>query len=210
VQFAFVLILIGALGVGLIALGSMGWRQYRRRSALERVAHEMGMKFSTKDPFDLTRRYPTFVLTWAGHSPCAENVIHGRYKGWNLRAFDYRYEAGHGPGRLVRRYSVVAADTDLDLPAALMWRMEDASHVPMAVQRPWARLGPWLVVSGGQLPAVLTEAFGELAGQPVSVQIGDRSVLLCSAVRWQAKEFAARMDQATAALGVLHSRCRPK
>ena len=61
-QFAFLIILIGALGAGILVLASMGFRQWRRRKALARAAHEMGMMFSAKDPFDLTRRYWFFVL----------------------------------------------------------------------------------------------------------------------------------------------------
>ena len=53
-QFAFLIILIGALGAGILVLASMGFRQWRRRKALARAAHEMGMMFSAKDPFDLT------------------------------------------------------------------------------------------------------------------------------------------------------------
>lgn len=202
-QFAFLVILIGTLGVGILVLASMGLRQWRRKRALARVAHEMGMKFSAKDPFDMVRRYPSFVLASAGHSPHAENVIYGRYKGWNLRAFDFRFEAGHGPRRLVRRYGVIVSETPLEAAPTLMWHRLDADHVPLAARNPLGQLGQWLVVSGRDFAATLGRAFAELAAEPVNLQADERSVMLFSARRWNPAGVAARIDQAAAGLDAL-------
>ena len=205
-QLAFLIILISTLGAGVLVLGWMGWSQRRRKLALARVAHEMGMMFSAKDPFELTRRYSSFVLASAGHSSRAENVIYGRYKGWYVRAFDYRFEAGHGPRRLVRRYSVIVSDTHLEAPPTLMWHEQDADHVPLAVQNPLARLGGWLVVSGRGFAPALAGAFAGFAAEAVNLQADRRWVMLCSARRWKPADFAARIDRAAAALGALRAR----
>ncbi len=206
-QYAFLVILMGTLGVGTLVLASMGRRQWRRRKGLARVAHEMGMKFSAKDPFELSRRYPSFVLASAGHSPRAENVIYGRYEGWYLRAFDYRFEAGHGPRRLVRRYTVIVSDTDLPVPPTLLWHEQDPDHLPLAVQSPLGRLQGWLVVAGPEFAGTLAAAFEGLRDQPVNLQIDRRSVMLCSAVPWRPEELAAWIAQAAAGLSRLQSLC---
>ena len=125
-----------------------------------------------------------------------------------MRAFDYRFEAGHGPRRLVRRYSVIVSDTDLDAPATLLWHEQDADHVPLAVQNPLGKLQPWLVVSGKSFAAALAGAFAEFAGEPVDLQADRRAVLLCSARRWRAADFAARIEQAAAGLTRLQARSR--
>jgi len=206
-QFVFLAILIGALAAGVVVLASMGWLQRRRRIRLARVAYGMELRFSARDPFELTRRYSSFVLPSAGHSPRAENVIYGRHKGWHLRAFDYRFEAGHGPRRLVRRYSVIVADTDLPLPPVLMWSVADTDHLPLAVRNPLEQLGGWLVISGEQSAALLAEAFAEFQKEPVDLQVDGGSVMLSSADPWKPADLAARMDQAAAGLELLRARC---
>ena len=127
-EYLFLIILIGALGVGLVVLTWMGLAQRHRRRLLARAAYEMGLKFSAADPFDVAARYRGFVLVPAGHSRRAENVLYGRCDGWSVRAFDFSYEAGHGPRRLARRYSVIVADTSLELPPALIWHAADLDH----------------------------------------------------------------------------------
>ncbi|KPK86481.1 MAG: hypothetical protein AMJ81_01145 [Phycisphaerae bacterium SM23_33] len=205
VQYIFLFILIGALGIGLVVLGLMGLHQRRRRGLMARAAHEMGMKFSAGDPFDLTRRYSAFVLSSAGHSQRAENVLYGRYEGWYLRIFDYHLECGHGPRRLTRRYSVIVADTDLIIPSALMWHSDDAEHAPLAARRPVGRVRQWLVISGAWFAPALAEAFADFADQPVGLQTNYGSVMLCSAARFKPAELPAKMNSAVAGLSALRA-----
>lgn len=199
-QYLFLVILIGALGAGLVVLTWMGLAQRRRRRLLARAAHQMGLKFSPTDLFDIIRRYPEFVLASAGHSPRAENVIHGRCEGWNIRAFDFYFEAGHGPRRLARHYSVFAAEAGTDVPSALIWHGGDNEHVPLAAATSTARLGLWRVCWGGRFAPRLAEAFQRFAVEPVNVQTVRRSVILCSANVWKPKALPERIRQAVDAL----------
>lgn len=205
-QLIFLVILIGALAAGVIVLALLGWAQRRRRLKLTRVAHAMGLKFSADDPFDLTNRYRGFVLPSAGHSPRADNVIYGRHRGWSVRAFDYYFEAGHGPHRLGRRYGVIVADTDVDLRRALMWHGADPGPVPIAAATPGGEAGPWHVVHGGASAAALAEAFGGFADEPVNVQTDRRSVMLCAAGRWKPDDLSRRIDAAVGGLENLKAR----
>lgn len=204
-QYIFLFILTGMLAVGVVALAGLGVGLRRRRRLLARAAHEMGLKFSARDPFDLTRRYSEFVLATAGHSQRAENVLYGRYEGWYLRAFDYHYEAGHGPGRLTRRYSVVVADTDLKLPPALLWHADDAEHAPLAARSPVGRTGSWLVIWGAGFAPTLADAFADAAGEPVDVQTRAGSLMLCSAARLKPRELPGRLNSAVAGLSALRA-----
>jgi len=208
-QVLFLVILIGALGAGLLALAWMGVAQRRRRRRLARVGGRMGLKFSPADPFDLTRRYAGFVLASAGHSPRAENVLYGRYDRWALRAFDFYFEAGHGPRRLARRYSVIAADTDLPLPAALIWHAGDREHVPLRARGPAPRVGPWRAIAGGAFCRRLSEAFGAFAETPAHVQTLGASVLVCSVGPCRPADLPDRIAQAAGALAALRARGGP-
>jgi hypothetical protein len=208
VQYVFLFILMGMLAVGVVVLAWLGMAQRRRRRLLARAAHEMGLMFSASDPFDLTRRYSDFVLSTAGHSGRAENVLYGRYEGWYLRAFDYCYEAGHGPGRLTRRCGVIVADTDLELPSALLWHADDAEHAPLAARSPTGRSGRWLVISGRGFAGALAEAFGGFADRPVDLQTRRRSVMVCSAARFRPWELAAALNATVAALAALRAQTR--
>ena len=203
----FLIIPIAALGAGLVFLGWMGFAQRRRRRRLARAAHQMDLKFSPTDLFEVTHRYGDFVLVPAGHSARAENVIYGRYGGWPLRAFDYYFEAGHGPQRLARRYSVIVADTNLDIPPALLWHAGDDEHVPLAAKGSLGDAGPWRVVAGAPFARRLAEAFASFAGECVHVQTLGQSVVLSLATRSKPLAMAERFDKTVAGLNALRERC---
>ena len=189
VQYIFLGILLGALAVGLAVLGWMGFDQRRRRRGLMRAAHRMGLKFSAEDPFQLSQRYPEFVLARAGHSQRAENVLHGRYQGWLVRLCDYGFETGHGTQRAARRYSVMMVDTDMALPAVLMWSIHDAAGAPLAAAGPAVEVGTWLAVGEVDFATALADAFAEFAGLPVSIQTSRQTLMLCSARRLEPAEL---------------------
>ncbi len=205
-QYLFLIILIGALGVGLVVLASLGLTQRRRRRRLARAAHEMGLKFSPDDPFDLARRYRDFVLTSAGHSRRAANVVHGQYQGWSLRAFDFSFEVGHGPSRRARRYSVLAAGARGELPPALLWHAADNEYPPLAVRRQQGRLGVWRVIHGWAFAPQLAEALADFAEEPLSAQTLGGCVILCSPARWHPRTLAQRIARTVAALESLRPR----
>ena len=204
-DYLFLIILIGALGVGLVVLTWMGLAQQRRRRLLARAAHEMGLKFSPTDPFAMTDRYAGCVLFPAGHSRRAENVIHGQCENWTLRAFDFSYEAGHGPHRLARRYSVIIAETPDPMPPALLWHAADYDHPPLAARETRAKQGVWRVVHGEEMAPRLAEAFHAFAEDPISIQTLGRSVIVALADRWQPKELPDRLRRTVAGLEALRA-----
>lgn len=140
-------VLIAVMLAAASALLILAGRQAVHRRRLSRKAHELGLSFSPADPFRLPRRYGAFELMQTGHSRWVNHVVYGRIRGWFLRGFDYRCEVGHGPGRMVRRFMVVGADTHLHLPRMQLWRGENArvSLLPTAGQDlggAWQGTGP--------------------------------------------------------------------
>ena len=204
-DYLFLIILIGALGAGLVVLTWMGLAQQCRRRLLARAAREMGLKFSSSDPFDVTARYSGCVLVPAGHSRRAENVLYGTCDGWRLKAFDFSYEAGHGPRRLARRYSVIIAETDRDLPDSLLWHAADHDHPPLAARGAVGRQGVWRVVNGADMAPRLAQAFHAFAEEPLNIQTLGRSVILALADQWKPGQLPDRLRRTVAGLEALQS-----
>lgn len=201
-------ILVLLTGGPVIALVSALWRQRRRRIQLARLAHSVGMQFSPDDPFDLPRRYGDFVVCSAGHSSRAENVVYGRRDGLYVRSFDFRFEVGHGAGRLVRRYSVLAIDTDLDLPGCLFWHERDNEHVPVEVGLLRDRWGSWLM-RGSPTDRRLADCLTTGSDEPLDVQVSRRTVLVHSPRRWRPEEFIAWMQRAAPCVVALGNSVAP-
>lgn len=199
-EYIFLTILFGALGAGITVLAWLGLTQRRRRRRLARFAHETDLRFSADATFDLVGRYGDFVLVSAGHSPRVENELAGRRKGWQFRVFDYHFEAGHGPGRVLRRYSVMMADADVDLPRTLLWHGADVQQAPLAARYPSRRAGPWYLIDGQARAEAVAEALGDLADEPVSAQTRGRSVMLCCARRLRPADASRWIDAAVTAL----------
>lgn len=199
-QSIFLIILLGALCVGLGVLAWLGWTHRRRRRKLARFAHETDLRFASAGAVDLVGRYGDFVAVTAGHSPRAENVLSGHQAGWHFRLFDYHFESGHGPGRVLRRYSVMLADTDADLPDALLWHSGDLEQAPLAARYPCRRVGPWLVIDGAEWAEALADAVRPLGDAPVSVQTRRRSVMFCRTRPLRPAEAAGWIAAAAAAL----------
>jgi len=200
VQYIFLIILLGALGAGLMVLAWLGWTHRRRRRRLARFAHETDLRFAAGESFDLIGRYGDFVVVTAGHSPRVENVLAGARKGWQFRVFDYHFESGHGPGRVLRRYSVMIADTDADLPEALLWHGDDLEQAPLAARFPSRRVGPWYVTDGAEHAQAIADAMLPLGDDPVSIQTRGRSVMLCRARPLRPAEAMEWVAAAVAAL----------
>ena len=196
-RYLILAILAGGLGAVMIGLLVVGVREHLRRQAYARAAHAAGLLFAAADPFDVTSRYAGFVLCQAGHSFRAENVMHGRQAGWLLRAFDYRFEIGHGPGRQTRRYSVIAAETPLALSPALLWHEQDPL-LPLAARLAQRRVGPWRIVEGqGER---LIEALAALADEPLHVYARPGCLVLACARRWSADQMLDRIQRTAATL----------
>ncbi len=197
------LIIPVVLLVGLLAIGLPAWAQRRRRLGLAQSAHKVGLRFSAPDIFQVSRRYACFVLAQAGHSPLAENVLYGRFDQWQVRCFDYRFEAGHGPRRIVRRYSVMVADTDIVTPRTILWDQNDTGLMPLAAQHAQSHLSHWWIVDGPEYAAKLLSACEELASQPVHLQAEGGTIIACFPRRWLARQVPDRLAEFSRALAKL-------
>ena len=178
-EIVFIVVLIGLLGGAVISFIRMGLRQRRRTNALAREAHEMGLRFSAEDPFDMSRRYGGFDLMNTGHSLRASNVTYGRQKGRLLRSFDFRCEEGHGTRRMTRAYRVVVAETERSMPAAMMWNDRDVDAAPLGTRQGDVRIGCWLCRGSGAFGAVLAQACRPLAEDGLSMQALGTALMLC-------------------------------
>ena len=156
--------------------------QHRRVVSMGAMAHGMNMLFSTEDPFDLMRRYPDLVLFSAGHSGRVSNVAYGRVDSLPVRAFDFRYEAGHGTRRITRSYSVVVVETPSGLEPLLMWNSADLDCAPPAAQVGCSQIGRWLLQGSPQDARRLEAMCEDLSGEAISIQrMGDAIALFAPA-----------------------------
>ena len=178
-QIVFIAILIGVLLVSVCSFAVLGLARHRRVASLARRAHEKGMRFVPRDPFDVPRRYARFELIRCGHSAHAENVTHGRVDGWPVRAFDFRFEAGHGTRGLTRQYGVVVADTDLSLPAVLMWHEKDLDGGPLTARQCDRRKGMWVYMGDEEVASRLAGSAADLDEEKLSIQTSGSSLMLC-------------------------------
>jgi len=194
----------------LIVVAAFGWfamrglRQMRRARALARRAHGAGMRFSVSDPFDVPRRYADFVLMAGGHSPRAHNVTYGRLDGQPVRAFDFRYEIGHGTRRTTRHYSVVVAELDHELPDVLLWHVRDEAP-PSGAADARQSLGCWAQRGDEALATKLAGACRPLGERVVSLQTHGERLMLALPVRKARRDYALRVSEAGAVLDALHA-----
>jgi hypothetical protein len=177
VQSAFVLVLIAVLVAAVVSFAIMGLRQRRRAAGLSRSAHQMGLRFSGDDPFDIPRRYADFVLIGSGHSARAGNVTYGRLEGMPFRAFDYRFEVGHGTQRMTRSYGVIVVETERQAPPVMMWNERDRQCIPLEAMPCQGRTGSWFYRGDERLAETLGLAAAPLAEKGLGLQTL-RNVLL--------------------------------
>jgi hypothetical protein len=178
-----VAVLLLVLTAALCGFGALGMLHSRRAGALRRDAHEMGLRFSSEDPFDLPGRYAEFALVDNGHSPVASNVSYGRMDGLAVRAFDFRYEIGHGTRRQTCHYDVVVFETDTKLPGTLMWHREDIAFAPLPARQIRGLIGQWTYCGDGQMAARLSAAWGSDVCQGVSMQSRSNAIMMCRPAR---------------------------
>ncbi|NLF29859.1 MAG: hypothetical protein GX591_03105 [Planctomycetes bacterium] len=179
-QALLVAVLAVGLGTCMAMLLAMGAAQRRRRRQLARLADRCGLRFSWRDPFGLVQRYGACRLMQAGHSGYVDGVLHGQFRGWNVRMFDFHFEVGHGPRRLVRRYCVIASELPEALGPAFVWRGGDKA---MAAPLPSARRleGDWYGSGDAALSRAVCRAWGssrsvivECVGRLALFATGDR------------------------------------
>lgn len=203
-QIAFMATLVIALLAAMISFVVMGIHHLGRARVLARCSHEQGMRFSREDPFNIPKRYRDFALISRGHSPRACNVSHGRIDSWNVRAFEFRYEIGHGTRRLTCHYSAIIIDTQIDLPDVLMWNDADAEHAPLAVREGDGRVDCWCFTGNRELAEVLKNATDSLAAEGLSMQVrGAMLMLALPAIHRQQWDYTGWLDAAMQLPGIL-------
>ena len=202
-QTAFTVLLVLVLAGALVAFAVMALRQARRRNRLAKAAAEMRLRFAAEDPFDVPCRYGQFALISGGHSPRAHNVTYGRIGGVPVRAFDFRYEVGHGTRRLTRHYHVVALETGRELPEVLLWHEGDLAAAPPGARSARHRLGAWLCRGEPSLAGALAAACGPFADDGPSLQTVGQVVLLALPARAVPRGGAWRLELAEAVLGAV-------
>jgi hypothetical protein len=94
---AFAAIVVAAIWYGVT-------RKRKRRRAIEQTAANLGLQYSTKDPYNVLSL--PFTLLSEGDGRGCENVVSGSYKGIDVKEFDYWYytESSNGRGGSSRSY----------------------------------------------------------------------------------------------------------
>ena len=199
-----VLILVAA-----ITAAVLGLRQQRRTRRLARHAHNLQLRFASEDPFDVPRRYAAFGLMRSGHSAQAYNVIHGQRGGATVRAFDFRYEVGHGTRRLTRHYECLVVESPLPLASVVLWHQRDADAAPMESRQIDGAVGDWAYRGPDAQAVQMAQAFAGLAQQDLSIESQPGIVLVCGPVRRGGWSLDRRLDGTLAALESLREQTAP-
>ncbi len=194
-QIAFIVLLTTVIIAAVVSFCVMGIMQYRRARSLSRRAHEKSMLFAPDDPFDIACRYADFALVDCGHSPRANNVTYGRYQGWAIREFDFRYEVGHGTQRAARNYHVIIAETEKELPSALMWNEASGETVPLAAMWSGSRKGCWVCTGDDAMTDALAEICGSFADRGLSIQILRQAVMLHVPARRYGRAYSLDIEE---------------
>ena len=192
-QDTFTFLLIVALGASVVSFVVMGLRQWTRTRRLARKAHEMNLHFSPSDMFDAPQRYGDFSLISSGHGPSACNVTHGHLRRVPVRAFDFRYEAGHATRRITRHYGVIAVQTPLALGKLVMWHVDDLHAASLPINLVAKPVGKWVCSGDMGLADVLAEAIDPLSDQYVSVEVRDGALMLCIPIFKKRQDYTSSL-----------------
>ena len=196
-QIILIILLGAALAAASVSFFIVGARQGRRTRTLARSANEAGLLFSADDLFESPRRYWGFSIIRCGHSQRASNVTYGRLTGLPLRAFDFRYEIGHGTRRVSLHYSVAIVETPKSLPVLSMWNLGDAEHAPLEMRQGGVVIGDWSCRGDASAAATIAASGAELGKQGSSVETRGTTLLICAPV------VPGRPFDASGGLGIL-------
>jgi hypothetical protein len=113
--------IILAIVAGAAIVGGIIWLviQYekKRTAALEAIASDIGLEFSTTKDDQLLERMQVFALFNKGHGRKMKNVMTAEDENANLSIFDYQYTTGGGKHQQTHRHSVIAVESEaLRLP----------------------------------------------------------------------------------------------
>jgi len=204
VQNVYIVLLICVLAAAVGSFALMAFRRHRRTARLAQKAYQLNMRFAAADLFDIPRHFSRFAVISSGHSPSASNVSYGRIDGCPVRAFDFRYEVGHGTRRQTRHYGIIAIEVQDPLPEVLMWADSDARAAPADVRWRDRRLGAWSFRGDEGLARTLAEACAGLAEQVDGIQALGNAVLVSIPARKGAADYTDDIARIRPLFGRLH------
>ncbi|MBT3200201.1 MAG: hypothetical protein HN350_09810, partial [Phycisphaerales bacterium] len=188
-QEIFTLLLIGVLIASVISFVVMGLRQLCRTNSLTRKAHEMDLKFSPSDHFDVPRRYGDFFLVSGGHGPRASNVTYGHILGAPVRAFDFRCEIGHATRRMTRHYAVVALKLRSAIGNLVMQHVDDVQGRGLPEGMGTRTIESWSCRGDLKLAPFLAEACEALTDQIISVEVRQDVIMLSVPIEKRRQDY---------------------
>lgn len=195
-------LLLLTLFAATLSFVAMAIAKARRTGWISRMAHESGLRFAKDDPFNVPKRYAQFAAVRGGHSARASNVTYGQRNGWPVRAFDFRYEVGHGTSRATRKYAVIIVEMPISAGRLIMWNRLDSSQAPLDAAPDSAPVGCWSCRGDATPAAALMQAMAPLAEQGVSAQICGNLLMLCVPLR-RGLDDAAHLNVAVQAAKAL-------
>lgn len=195
-----VIILIGAWVTAAVSFAVMGLLQSWRSRHMAQAAHRMNMRFSRDDIFDVPSRYGFLLPMHTGHSAQANNVIYGRLGSLPFRAFDFRYEIGHGPRRQTRKYHVTVVETEHGLPSLTLWSDLDSQQAPLESLPAQFHQGCWSCRGDEALAQRLAKALADAPPEALSLQAAGNVLMLCAPLDRKEFSYERRCQQAQAAL----------
>jgi hypothetical protein len=196
-QYIFMAILSIALVSAVISFFVMGWKDTARSRRLAREANQRQIRFDREDPLGTPARFRDFLLISGGHAPRTRNVAHGRLGEYPVRAFDFRFEVGHGTRRQTRRYSVIVFDLEQSYPDVVLWHDLDRHAAPPPVRKFSGRIAQWSYSGSRLLADTINNAAGSLAEDGLGVEVRDGHLMLWLPSRGRVlQDYCLWMDQA--------------
>lgn len=204
-QIIFVILLVAVLVGAVVSFIAMAIMQTLRMRRAGQEAHALNMRFSAEDLFDVPRRFADFALISSGHSPRASNVVYGRIEGRRVRAFDFRYEAGHGTRRFTHHYDVVVVETDRSLPSILLWNDAEMDSAPLAASGVDGHLARWVYRGDAREVWMAKDLCAEMLGETFSMQACDFALMFFCPAGKQTLPCRTRMNFAVQAAKALET-----
>lgn len=155
-------------------------KQFHRTNVMARMANESGLRFSWRDPFEMPARYADFAVMNGGHSPRAYNVAYGMVSGAMLRGFDFNYEIGHGPRRMTVNHSILAYESETQMPFMAAWKFESFPQDKPAPLAAWCAnslANKWAYAGDGEILKQLLRHCGTLEKELVNIQCSHTTVM---------------------------------
>jgi hypothetical protein len=85
-----------AVAVGIVIAVIAAINASKRRDAMAQLAAKLGLRFDWKRNRSLAKQYRFLDKLRQGSHRYAFNILSGRYKGHEIKAFDYHYQTGSG------------------------------------------------------------------------------------------------------------------